>query len=59
MLIGCKFSFDICYNDACWYLTNIILRVLSASDILGRADSIASVLVDSMLGIQSSRTHNP
>ena len=32
---------------------------LSESAILGRGDAVASVLVDDMLGIRSSRTHNP
>ena len=32
---------------------------LSEGAILGRADAVASVFVDEMLGIRSSRTHNP
>ena len=32
---------------------------LSESAILGRGDAVASVLVDDMLGIRTSRTHNP
>ena len=35
------------------------LSKMSPSDTLGRADAIGSVLVDDMLGIRSSRTHNP